>query len=53
MFGRGYGLIVMAGLGPAIRVFADGIKERRGWPAFADHEGGWVGPLAKNLQRAL
>ena len=29
---------VMAGLGPAIHVFAVGIKERRGWPAFAGHD---------------
>jgi hypothetical protein len=28
----------MAGLGPAIHVFAAAIKERRGWPAFAGHD---------------
>src|SRR5271167_1315596 len=40
MSGRGSCLIVMAGLGPAIHVFAAGIKERRGWPAFAGHDDG-------------
>src|SRR5271157_5197478 len=38
MSGRGSCLIVMAGLGPAIHVFAGGMKERRGWPAFAGHD---------------
>src|SRR5271169_3091048 len=34
----------MAGLGPAIHVFAAGIKERRGWPAFAGHDDGGAVP---------
>ena len=33
----------MAGLGPAIHVFAACIKKRGGWPAFADHDGGRAG----------
>ena len=28
----------MAGLGPAIHVFAASTKRRRGWPAFAGHD---------------
>jgi hypothetical protein len=28
----------MAGLGPAIDVFAASIKQRRRWPAFAGHD---------------
>jgi hypothetical protein len=35
---RGWSHIVMAGLGPAIHVFAASIKERRGWPACAGHD---------------
>src|SRR6185503_4405617 len=34
---------VMAGLGPAIHVFAVPREESRGWPAFADHDGGGTG----------
>src|SRR6266480_1655773 len=32
----------MAGLGPAIHVFAADDTERRGWPACAGHDGGKV-----------
>ena len=42
--GHGSSHIVMAGLGPAIHVFAARIKERRGWPAFAGHDDGGVAP---------
>src|ERR1700722_9536535 len=31
---------LMAGRRPAIHDFADYAKERRGWQAFADHDGG-------------